>query len=313
MPHTIGGARACRRSLASAIVLGGMILATVACKHRATAATGVSPVSGPSTLQRLGLSMETTRLGKMGGGAAGGSETAGPLPSSLSGADLYRLSCRACHGPDGAGAPPEISSVTGPASAASPSLAAERMKAQGHPISPELARELATDARKAIRTQILDGGKVMPAFGHLRPDEIDAIIGYLEKRAGAPATEQRDVRVPEPALRQGELLVKGTCHICHDATGPGGPHMGMITGGIPSLESFAHGYSPSQIVAKVRDGRSVMGPGMGMMRGMHGHATANMPAFPYLSPREIDAAYDYLRAVPPRAGADAGAAPANPR
>ncbi len=80
----------------------------------------VTPVAGPSWLTHLGLGLRDTNLGQ-------GAERYGPAPDQnrpardeslsvpgtlrITGADLYRLSCQACHRAEGTGAPPEIHSL----------------------------------------------------------------------------------------------------------------------------------------------------------------------------------------------------------
>src|SRR4249919_3346507 len=85
----------------------------------------ITPVEGPSTLHHLGLTIEQSTMGWAGqwspplvtaqsaAEAALRSEPAGG-PFVLTGADLYRISCRACHRADGAGSPPEVHSLAGP-------------------------------------------------------------------------------------------------------------------------------------------------------------------------------------------------------
>lgn len=43
----------------------------------------------------------------------------------------------------------------------------------------------------------------------------------LRELAGTPPGEGTGLVVPQSAARVGEHVVKGTCHVCHDATGPG--------------------------------------------------------------------------------------------
>jgi mono/diheme cytochrome c family protein len=287
----------------------------------------VTPVKGPSWLDHLGLQVSQTRMGEMGGSGpppagdrrepdVAGVATAspGPLESimrrflsvfrsqpeqpaafaetfQLAGADLYRLNCRSCHGPGGEGAPPAIKSLLDPVRAASPALLQERMKAAGHPITAAMAEQLASQAEAAIRDRLAHGGKQMPPFGHLRGDEVDALLGYLGQLAGLPPTARTDMLVPQSAARVGEHLVKGTCHICHDATGPGGGHMAMMRGIIPSLASFPRQQSLDSVLRQVEYGSS------GMMMMMGGQ---RMPALPYLTEEEVAAAYFYLAYYPPQ-------------
>ncbi len=284
----------------------------------------VSPATGPSWLSHLGLTVSQTHMGQMGGTqpipatarreprveANSGLHSemrkflplwrsapnqAGAVfnePFLLAGADLYRLNCRSCHGPDGKGSPPEINSLIGPVQAASPAMIERRMKARGTEIGNDMAQQMAAEAEKSLRDRLQNGGKTMPPFKHLRGDEVEALLAYLDHLAGVPAGQHVPRLVTESAARVGEHMVKGTCQICHDATGPGGGHMGMMRGVIPSLASLTEEHSLSSLTNQVRYGSSGM-----MMRMMGG---SQMPPFPYFTDEEIAAAYFYLQAYPPR-------------
>jgi mono/diheme cytochrome c family protein len=207
----------------------------------------------------------------------------------LAGADLYRLNCRACHGPNGDGSPPEISSLIGPVQGTSASLVEERMKKMGRPIGVELAKELAAQAEESIRQRFQNGGKKMPPFRHIDKEEANALLQYLRQHVGAPESEGKEILVTQSVARVGEHLVKGTCQICHDATGPGrGPMMGMMRGIIPSLASFPYEQSMQSIVWQVAQGSRPM-----MMGGQW------MPAYPHITKDEAAASYLYLIWYPP--------------
>lgn len=301
----------------------------------------VTPVQGPSWLHHLGLRVSESRMGEMGGGEpappSGRREAAGKTGSEsgfsgamhrflsllgahrdeadrafdqtfeLAGADLYRLNCQSCHGPDGKGAPPEINSLLDPVRATSVAGIQARMAAKGRTVPDDMARQLATQAEQSIRDRLENGGKKMPPFRHLRGDEIDALLGYLDRLAGVPAGDRADMLVPQSADRVGEHVVKGTCHICHDATGPGGRHTTMMQGTIPSLESFPGDYTLNAVVHQVQYGSSrvmgMMGGGMmggGMMGGSGRSVSVEvMPALPYFTEEEIAAAFFYLKRHPP--------------
>jgi mono/diheme cytochrome c family protein len=320
------------RIAATVLMLTAATLLGAACTRRAddsppALGPAVEAVAGPSWLKHLGLDLGQTRMGKMGG--EGGppqtprveelpeisSGTLGNAPRRFSGlfrsdaerarsalnepfritgADLYRLDCRSCHGPDGAGAPPEINSLLGPAQATSPSLVRQHMRARGVAIDEAMVRQLTAEAEQSLRKTIAEGGKKMPPFGDLQGQEVDALVEYLKKLAGAPPTECREVPVTESAARVGEHLIAGTCHICHDATGPGSGRMMMMGGVIPSLASFPEQKSLGEVVGKVRFGRSSM---MGMMGTMGGD---RMPVFAYLTNEEVAASYLYLARDPPQ-------------
>lgn len=266
--------------------------------------TAVTPVHGPSWIQRLDLKFEDTRLGKMGadGAPPAGAEREPPVdpeadaaqqqPFRVNGEDLYRLDCRACHGPDGLGAPPEINSLIGPVRGTSPSVLEDRQRARGRTLSPAMARQLAAEAEATIRERLAHGGKKMPAFPHLSGDEVSALIAYLKVLARVPGADPRPVLVTESVLRVGEHLVKGTCNICHPATGPApNPMMMYMQGVIPSLAGIADQRSPADIVRKVRWGYTMM-PMMARM--------SRMPVLGYLTEQEVLAAVLHLRQVGPR-------------
>lgn len=103
----------------------------------AAAAPETTPVSGPSWIEHLGAQLDDTPMGKMGGaGPPSRSPREEPMPGEgggapfvLTGADLYRLSCRSCHGPAGQGAPPAILPLLDPVRATSPAVLELRAEA----------------------------------------------------------------------------------------------------------------------------------------------------------------------------------------
>jgi mono/diheme cytochrome c family protein len=247
---------------------------------------GGSPPSGP-----MGMGMG----GMMGGAYSNYRFSPDELERMMSekfllaGVDLYRLNCRSCHGPNGDGSPPEIKALIGPVQGTSPSLIEERMKKMGRPIGRELAKELAAQADESIRQRLQKGGKRMPPFWHLDSEEVDALMQYLQQHVGAPESRGKEILVTQSVARVGEHLVKGTCQICHDATGPGrGPMMGMMQGIIPSLASFPYEQSMQSMVWQVAWGSRPM-----MMGGQR------MPAYPYITSDEAAASYLYLMGYPP--------------
>jgi mono/diheme cytochrome c family protein len=243
----------------------------------------VTPVSGPSWLNQLGLPFTETSLGRGSGSygpppaAAVAPTAASPLPIDqrivLTGQDLYRYSCQACHGERGSGAPPEIKSML--------PLVAQGRAGRG-------------DLYKRIHT----GGERMPARDHLAGPDIDLLYGYLNQLAGARAgllPKQRVVSWP----RLGELVVKGTCHICHDAAGPRPSGKARLDGAIPPLNILIADKPVADFVDKVRRGAPVV------MGDLPFHYRGRMPVFSNLKDQEVAAAYLYLSTFPPRASADA--------
>ena len=273
----------------------------------------VTAVRGPGWLKHLGLKLSQTHMGQMGGTQPAlwspphEPEVAGDNPSLtndlhpgghhfmpdpdstaqqdhrildrpfvLAGADLYRLSCQSCHGPEGKGAPPEISSLIAPVQGTSPEFLKKRMEARGSPIGDEFAKELAAQAEAALRNQLENGSEKMPPFRNLRGDEIEALIGYLQKLAGVASPINSNLLVRESAARVGEHIVKGTCHICHTLAD------------VPAFHSL------SSVERQVQHGSSLTTRMMTMLGG------DAMPAYPYFTNEEIAAAYYYLREYPPQ-------------
>lgn len=267
-------------------------------------AAAITPVQGLSNLQRLGLSMESSGMGRTGEWGPSPGADALPLApvtypenitglTTLSGADLYRLDCQACHQADGGGSPPEINAIIGPVQATSALVISERMKRMGRPITPAFAVQLANGSRQTLLDRLKNGGRKMPSFGHLKDEEIRALTAYLELLAGVPGAEKRQSVVKEPGLRVGELLVKGTCHICHNATGRWPDPEELLQGAVPPLGLLAKERAMFEVVRKVRHGTPVaMGRSRVLYRG-------RMPVFEYLKDDEVSAAYMYLLIYPP--------------
>lgn len=281
-------------------------------------AAAVTSLGGPSWLRAQAISVDETNLGHMGGGgpppaparaaafdedvrravALAGSNDAAARANleahvTADGADIYRLDCRSCHGPDGRGEPPEVGSIVGPVRALSPALIEQDMRGAGRPVRPDLATQLAAQAEKNLVERLRNGGKRMPPFRQLSDAERDALVRYLKRLVGVPVAKGERAEVAESPARLGELLVQGTCRICHDATGPGSGHMMMMMGRIPALASIPEQLSLEAVVHKVRHGWSGMA-------GMMGRRMSRMPVFSYLSDEEVAAAYLYLAYYPPR-------------
>jgi mono/diheme cytochrome c family protein len=276
----------------------------------------IASVQGPSWLKHLGLTVSQTRMGQVGGtaslpasphGSTAGSPSgpgnlnsniqrflstfrSGPEQASkilneefvVTGSDLYRWNCQGCHGPDGKGTAPEINSVLGPVQGTSPVLTRKRMEARGIDADDDMIKEVSELAEASLRDRLQHGGKNMPSFEYLRADEVEALFGYLEKLAEVPPTKRDGLLVPESAARVGEHILRGTCHICHDATGPGSGHTALKQGTIPSLASIPRDQSLSGVVHQVQYGSC------GTMR-MTG--AEMMPAYPYFTEEEIAALY----------------------
>jgi mono/diheme cytochrome c family protein len=297
------GTRAGRRGVLLLVALGLVAQPATSGNPRATEVE-VTPVEGVSTLHHLGLTIERSSMGWGGQWSpppslvpspGGHAENTARRAFVLSGVDLYRISCRACHKPDGSGSPPEVNSIIGPVQAASFQWMTQRMKAMGRPADPAFIRPLTAGTEADLRKRLKVGGHNMPSFDHLSDAEIVALRPYLDQIAGVPATQRQLRSITEPSARVGELIVKGTCHICHDATGPSNaPSTTVLNDVIPALASMPHQKTFYQFVQKVREGAPIpLSAGGVLSRG-------RMPVFNYLTEAEVASAYSYLSIYPPK-------------
>jgi mono/diheme cytochrome c family protein len=265
----------------------------------------ITPVSGPSTLHTLGLMIQESSMGTTG---VRGPRPDAPIeageygfavhdltqPVTLTGADLYRLDCRGCHRADGGGAPPEINSLIEPVQGTSLLLWERRMKDAGRSIDAAFARSVVSGAKADLLKRLRDGGKKMPAPAHVRGSEVEALVAYLEMLATVPGASDRQSAVTESWARVGEHVVKGTCHTCHDASGPWPTPEALLDNAIPSLASLTTHRSMGEVVRKVRVGSPIV---MGVARVSY---RGRMPVFDYLTDSEAAAAYLYLLMYPPK-------------
>lgn len=265
----------------------------------------VTPVQGPSWLEHLGRPMNESSMGQTGLWGPSPIQEQGAAPFnltlplegslSLSGADLYRLSCRGCHGERGEGAPPEINSIIAPVQATSTELILARMKKSGAPISTTVARQLAAQSKASLLHRIHSGGQNMPGFPQLTPMEVQALVAYLDLLVGIPGAESKQMTLEMPVPHVGEDLVKATCHICHAATGPNPTPNEILRGAIPPLAVLPKRLDVQQFVQKVTIGRPII------MGNLDLEYRGRMPVFYYLKPNEVAAAYVYLEHYPPGA------------
>ena len=120
----------------------------------------------------------------------------------MRGADLFRFTCRSCHGAGGRGMAPEILPLVNLVKATS----ADWQKEQGAG-----AADRAKLAEKLLQHQITAGGRSMPGFNFLASEESEALLGYLEHLASIAGSEARRPHAPDSgrpgrrADRQGHL------------------------------------------------------------------------------------------------------------
>jgi mono/diheme cytochrome c family protein len=261
----------------------------------------VTPVSGPSWLNRLGIKYGESGLGRSGAtyGPPPGEPSAPPpsiplqvgRPVVLTGADLYRINCQACHRAEGAGAPPEIKSVVGAVQGSSLEFVRQQLQKKG--ASATEARVQADRARADLFNRIKKGGQRMPPLAHLREADLTALYGYLTELAGIPdhtATPQRTASW----ARLGEHVVKGTCHICHDAVGVRPSDQAMLQGTIPPLNILLQEKPIVDFLTKVRSGAAVASTDARF------HYRGRMPVFAHLRDIDVAAAYMFLVDYPPQ-------------
>src|SRR6202162_5410420 len=214
-------------------------------------------------------------------------------PITLHGSDLYRLSCRGCHGEAGHGAPPEINSIIGPVQATSVAGTMERMKKAGREMSRSDVTAVAKESTVLLHQRLHVGGQHMPP-PTLSEGEIRSLVPYLEQLSDVPGAEKNQIAVKESSYRVGEDIVKSTCHICHNSTGPNPDPKQIFEGAIPPLSTLTTRVGLPEFVRKVTSGAPiVMGTPPTSYRG-------RMPVFPYLRQDEAAEAYQYLILYPPR-------------
>jgi mono/diheme cytochrome c family protein len=265
----------------------------------------VTPVSGPSWLNRLGVRLDQTTLGRTGATyrPPPDQQPAGvpaiPLqigrPVTLTGADLYRLNCQACHRAEGTGAQPEIKSVFAAVQGSSLALVRQRMQQTGRAGGAAEARTEANRAHADLITRIKKGGQRMPPLSHLRDADIAAVYAYLTELSGVPDAPAAAPRTVSWA-RLGELVVKGTCHICHDAVGPRPSNQALAQGTVPPFTVLLQDKPVVDFLRKVRTGSAVTSGDAAF------HYRGRMPVFPYLRDIDVAAAYMFLVEYPPSAG-----------
>src|ERR1019366_8434939 len=190
--------------------------------------------------------------------------------------------------------PPQINSIIGPVQSASVAWTTAQMKEKGRPIDSKFIRQLTSLTEADLQQRLKRGGHDMPSFAHLTDEEIRVLRPYLDALAHVPGDEQQQRQIAEPAVRVGELIVKGTCHICHDATGPDDKPTTVMSGVIPSLAGIPQQKTLVQFLQKLREGAPVPLSARGAA------ARGRMPVFNYLSEAEATAAYSYLIAYPPK-------------
>ncbi len=160
-------------------------------------------------------------------------------------------------------------------------------------VDPAFVRQLTTANEADLRTRLRQGGHNMPAFGQITDPEYVVLRRYLDRLASLPVPDKPRT-MTEPADRVGELIVKGTCHICHDAVQYEQHPTTVLSGVIPALASMPREKTFADFVRKVREGAPVPLSSGGLS------SRGRMPVFDYLTEPEVASAYSYLTRYPPR-------------
>ena len=272
-----------------------------------SAESSVTPVAGPSWLNHLNIKYGDSSFGRGADryGPAPGEPSATNPPSTsfvagqrnvLTGGDLYRLNCQACHRAEGTGSPPEIKSVLSLVQGSSLELVRRQLRSEDKAAPAATIRQQVAKARAELYRRVREGGQRMPPFAHLQEADIDALYAYLTELAHTPDSRPQSQRTVSWG-RLGEHVVKGTCHICHDAVGPRPTGDAMLAGAIPPMAQLVTDNPQVTFVSKARNGAPVvMGQPLFHYRG-------RMPVFYYLQDVELAAAYDFLVAYPPQPAA----------
>jgi cytochrome c5 len=284
------------------VLVSSLLAQTNATKH-----TSVTAVEGESWISHLHKRFGETSMGRTsdlgpapprpGNGAPPWQLNLSPgFPMSLvtlNGADLFRLNCQGCHKQSGHGAPPEINSVIDPVRATSVAVITAEMKAAGREMSQSEIAAMAKEAKVMLLQRLHVGGEhMLPPV--LSETEIHSLVAYLEQLSGVPGAEKKQIAVKESSYHVGEHIVKSTCHVCHNATGPNPSPQQILEGAIPPLATLTTRVGLPDFVRKVTKGAPIiMGTPPTSYRG-------RMSVFVYLSQDEAAAAYLYLSRYPPR-------------
>jgi hypothetical protein len=167
------------------------------------------------------------------------------------------------------------------------------MKAAGREMSQSEIAAMAKEAKVMLLQRLHVGGEhMLPPV--LSEAEIRSLVAYLEQLSGVPGAEKKQIAVKESSYHVGEHIVKSTCHVCHNATGPNPSTQQILEGAIPPLATLTTRVGLPDFVRKVTKGAPItMGTPPTSYRG-------RMSVFVYLSQDEAAAAYLYLSRYPPR-------------
>ncbi|MEQ9320014.1 MAG: c-type cytochrome [Polyangiaceae bacterium] len=166
------------------IIIAAIAVTLVACddsaKKESVAAT-TAPTSTATSQQTSQASPPTEAV------ASATTSARAAAPTRLSGADIFRINCQACHGPTGGGT--------------------------------EKAPSLRGASVAGLDKPLKSGGKKMPAFPHLSQPEINAVVAYAAALAagGTPPAGGAVVTLSDADL--GSRVYFSNCASCHEHGG----------------------------------------------------------------------------------------------
>lgn len=193
------------------LCLAGLAALATACGT----STPEAPTAAPAT--PTALQMPTSAAANQAPTTAAAPAPASSSSSSeLMGADLYQVSCAACHGSDRAGSNFEMDGQK----IAVPALAWDDLSTtyQTDPSRGSVEAQLALAITQGKSESGEDLTSVMPRWSSLSQAQVDSLIQLLKTAPAAGATASIS---PEAQNLMGEQLYQAACAACHGTDGAG--------------------------------------------------------------------------------------------
>ena len=215
-------------------------------------------------------------------------------PRALTGADIYRVSCRPCHTADGSGAMPEVRSLLYPVQSASvpgcqttPARLADRSTPRSLGNRHRAPRRIyENDSRAAVTTC-----RHLPICRTTRSTSFGPTwTSWPAFRGRAPATSNHGAACPRRRIdRQGYVSHLSRCDQQTETPAT------ALNGVIPSLASIGKRQTQAQVARKLREGTLVP-----LHSGGQPKRQGRMPVLGYLSDADIASVYQDPIAYPPK-------------
>ena len=113
----------------------------------------------------------------------------------------------------------------------------QKLRLEGRRRRKHQGAQEAGQTKRDLYARIQHGGQKMPPREHLQESDLDMLYAYLTELAGTPDARPLTTKTVSWE-RSGENVVKGTCHICHDAVGPSPTEAALLNGAIPSFTTI---------------------------------------------------------------------------